>query len=72
MNDDHKEVEVIHALHLRILNRLDELGFDGDPDASGNIAHHLAELVVWANRFTSETFPKFSKAPKPINIDLEN
>jgi hypothetical protein len=53
------EIAQILELQAQIAERLKELGFVGDPDATGNISHHLAESVVFARKLSSEILPAF-------------
>jgi hypothetical protein len=61
--DQRTEVAQILELQSQISERLKKLGFAGDPEAIGNITHHLAETAVFGKRLASEILPALLNLP---------
>jgi hypothetical protein len=51
------EVQQILVLQQQIALRLHQVGFIGEHDEVGNLAHHLAELSVWGKNLSGEVLP---------------
>jgi hypothetical protein len=64
MNQEQEtEVQEILKVSAQIEERLTKLGFANEDDAIGNIAHHLAEVVVMAKKLADQSLPTFLKLP---------
>jgi hypothetical protein len=61
--DRQTEVAEILELQSQIAEKLTILGFVDDPDARGNIIHHLAETAVFGKRLASDILPALLSLP---------
>ncbi len=63
MTTQRDEVDQMLALQSQIAERLSQLGFVADPEATGNVVHHLAEVTVFGRRLAAEIVPAFLSLP---------
>lgn len=57
------DVQQILGLQEQIGQRLTQLGFVGDDNATGSIIHHLAELSIWGKKLSQASLPAFLDIP---------
>jgi uncharacterized protein (DUF885 family) len=60
---DKLEMEQIRELQNQIAKNLHQLGFRGEEDDIGNLAHHLAELSVFGKKLSADVLPSLLTQP---------